>query len=383
MRRSRSTCRRGCSRGVFRDGAGSRTRSRSYAHERAARGAARDRSREHGAGQRARHPGHAGRRAGGRRARRHPRSSTPRAERILGPLVGPPRRAARRVRAGARPPLRGWREDEQRSRDMPTRAAVDRHDGARASCRSGAAQRGCAVIFLEDLTRIQAEARQMKLAALGRLTANIAHEVRNPLGAISHAAELLQEEPAANDTRERLITHHPDNAQRLDRMVNDVLRLQPQRPRAPRELQAGRLPKTFVEQFCQIEKIDPRDLRDRAATPTATCSFDRSHLNQVMWNLCRNAARHCRRQEGEHTCPSCGFERAGRIGKIGRDRRRAGRAAGRCAASSSSRSSRPRRAAPASVSTSRAKCAKRTARARLRRDARGRAFHGDFAGSRG
>ena len=52
------------------------------------------------------------------------------------------------------------------------------------------------VIFLEDLSRIQAEAQQMKLAALGRLTANIAHEIRNPLSAINHAAELLLEEPA-------------------------------------------------------------------------------------------------------------------------------------------------------------------------------------------
>ena len=61
-----------------------------------------------------------------------------------------------------------------------------------------------AVIFLEDQSRVQAQARQLKLAAIGRLTANIAHEVRNPLGAISHAAELMQEEPAVNDTTRRL-----------------------------------------------------------------------------------------------------------------------------------------------------------------------------------
>ena len=52
------------------------------------------------------------------------------------------------------------------------------------------------VIFLEDLSRIQPQAQQMKLASLGRLTANIAHEIRNPLSAINHATELLLEEPA-------------------------------------------------------------------------------------------------------------------------------------------------------------------------------------------
>ena len=50
------------------------------------------------------------------------------------------------------------------------------------------------VIFLEDLTRIQQQAQQLKLASLGRLTANIAHEIRNPLSAINHATELLLEE---------------------------------------------------------------------------------------------------------------------------------------------------------------------------------------------
>ena len=57
-----------------------------------------------------------------------------------------------------------------------------------------------AVIFLEDISARAIQARQLKLAALGRLTANIAHEMRNPLSAISHATELLQEEPALNDT---------------------------------------------------------------------------------------------------------------------------------------------------------------------------------------
>jgi two-component system sensor histidine kinase PilS (NtrC family) len=151
-----------------------------------------------------------------------------------------------------------------------------------------------AVIFIEDQTRVQAQARQLKLAALGRLTANIAHEVRNPLGAISHAAQLLQEEPGVNETAARLITIINENSRRLDRMVNDVLRLN-RGERAHRErFKVADFLSTFVEEFTQIEKIGRSVFRiDAAGNPDVL--FDRSHLNQVMWNLCRNALRHCRR----------------------------------------------------------------------------------------
>jgi two-component system sensor histidine kinase PilS (NtrC family) len=152
-----------------------------------------------------------------------------------------------------------------------------------------------AVIFLEDQTRIQAEARQLKLAALGRLTANIAHEVRNPLGAISHAAQLLQEEPGVSTTSARLITIINENSNRLDRMVNDVLRLN-RGDRAHRErFGLADFLGGFVEQFSQIEKIDPATFRIEGAGSDLKVLFDRSHLNQVMWNLCRNALRHSRR----------------------------------------------------------------------------------------
>ncbi|MGH8635779.1 MAG: ATP-binding protein [Burkholderiales bacterium] len=153
------------------------------------------------------------------------------------------------------------------------------------------------MLFLEDLTRVQAQARQMKLASLGRLTANIAHEIRNPLSAISHATELLQEETGLNDTASRLLSIIHDNTQRLDRMVQDVLKLN-RRDRAHTEhFSIADFLRTFAQQFCSIERIDVEVLRLEISPQSAigpAVSFDRSHLNQVMWNLCRNALRYCR-----------------------------------------------------------------------------------------
>jgi two-component system sensor histidine kinase PilS (NtrC family) len=220
------------------------------------------------------------------------RQSNARAERLLGPL---PRGRGEVTLAEYSPTLAAQFEE------WGKRMGVD--SGPRTPFRSnvsarfvpiGGTRRVGAVIFLEDQSRIQAEARQLKLAALGRLTANIAHEVRNPLGAISHAAQLLQEEPGVSDTSARLITIINENSRRLDRMVNDVLRLN-RGERAHRErFRLAEFLAGFVEQFAQIEKIDAGIFRvEQAAGPEVL--FDRSHLNQVMWNLCRNALRHCRR----------------------------------------------------------------------------------------
>jgi two-component system sensor histidine kinase PilS (NtrC family) len=178
----------------------------------------------------------------------------------------------------------------------------------------GRTRRVGAVIFLEDLSRAQAQAQQMKLAALGRLTANIAHEIRNPLGALSHAAELLQEEPAINDTTGRLLAIIHDNTRRLDRMVEDVLRLN-RGDRAEREnFPLVEFLRAFIEQFCGVEKIRPEIFAiEINATPRVL--FDRGHLNQVLWNLCRNALRHCR-QVDESIRIRVGVEGGGSIVKL-------------------------------------------------------------------
>jgi two-component system sensor histidine kinase PilS (NtrC family) len=214
-------------------------------------------------------------------------------------MLGPVRSQSRQLPLAEYSPqlaqrLDEWRANPLRSSDpMATFVVTDKV--AARFVPAGRSRNVGAVVFLEDLTRMQSQARQLKLAALGRLTANIAHEIRNPLSAISHATELLQEEPATSETSARLLSIIHDNTQRLDRMVHDVLKLN-RGDRAHREVfKVGTYLNTFVEQFCQIEKI-PHSLiaLDLAGDPAI--SFDHSHLNQVMWNLCRNALRHCKRE---------------------------------------------------------------------------------------
>lgn len=155
-----------------------------------------------------------------------------------------------------------------------------------------------AVIFVSDLSQIQAQAQQLKLAALGRLTANIAHEIRNPLSAISHAAQLLLEDAAANPTHKRLLEIVGNNVQRLDGIVRDVLQLNRRDRARPEPVFPEEFLRDFRSQFLQTEGI-PEDalvlLRDVGIPPLR---FDRQHLQQVLWNLCRNAWRHCSKRAG-------------------------------------------------------------------------------------
>lgn len=130
----------------------------------------------------------------------------------------------------------------------------------------------------------------MKLAALGRLTASIAHEIRNPLSAISHAGELLREE-LRGQLYDRLLRIVLDNSQRLERIVSDVLELG-RRDRSYRELINLReaLPAS-VEEYLVKEQL-PGEVVCLELSGMATLFFDRSHFHQVLWNLLGNALRH-------------------------------------------------------------------------------------------
>jgi len=191
--------------------------------------------------------------------------------------------------------LAEWREG--RGRTTATLTLGDSSTLVRARfVEAGVAGDRFTVIYLEDISKLEDQARQVKLAALGRLTANIAHEIRNPLAAITHAVELLREENR-QPGRERLTRIIHDNAGRLDRMVKDVLELN-RRDRVQAEaIRVGAFLAAFVDEFVQNEQLD-RNAFALERNGDGVVEFDRVHLQQILWNLARNAWRHSRKSAG-------------------------------------------------------------------------------------
>jgi two-component system sensor histidine kinase PilS (NtrC family) len=168
--------------------------------------------------------------------------------------------------------------------DLPARPAA-----VRVRCVPAGGQGGH-LVFIEDLARLREQARQIKLAALGRLTASMAHEIRNPLSAITQAAELLREERRA-DTQARLTRIICDNSQRLDRLVSDVLELGRRDRAEPELLDVASYVQSFIEELAMRDTSVRSRVRIDVPVP-GVIWFDRGHLHQILWNLVVNALRY-------------------------------------------------------------------------------------------
>lgn len=146
------------------------------------------------------------------------------------------------------------------------------------------------LIFIEDLRALDERAQQLKLASMGRLTASIAHEIRNPLAAISHASQLLAEDVQDAGLR-RLAAIVRENTARLNRLVEDILRV------ARREAPLGDVIDlgSFVGDWLQEFVRDRPQAQRRVVLEAAggiEVKFERSHLRQVLYNLVDNALRY-------------------------------------------------------------------------------------------
>jgi two-component system sensor histidine kinase PilS (NtrC family) len=185
----------------------------------------------------------------------------------------------------------------------------------------GNSQPAAVLVFLEDMSLIAEKAQQLKLAALGRLSASIAHEIRNPVGAMSHAGQLLSESPQLAPEDLRLAEIITKNAERVSDIIDNVLQLSRRESTQMETFELAGWIDSFRDEFCETMQWRPdqlvsinvetsaasptgsypvlalREAHDRAAADRAIpdgpeVTADPTQLRQVVWNLCDNAIKY-------------------------------------------------------------------------------------------
>jgi two-component system sensor histidine kinase PilS (NtrC family) len=154
-----------------------------------------------------------------------------------------------------------------------------------------------ALVFVEDYTPVTQYAQSLKLNSLGRLTASIAHEIRNPLGAISHAAQLLQESPDLTAPDQRMADIIQNHCERVNQIVESVMQISRREPPKPEYMLLTPWLTEFASGYLSA--------LNRAAEVTIDCDykellieFDPENLQRVFANLLDNALRHSKLETG-------------------------------------------------------------------------------------
>tara|TARA_R110002096_G_scaffold268375_5_gene462222 strand:- start:121 stop:1749 length:1629 start_codon:yes stop_codon:yes gene_type:complete len=148
------------------------------------------------------------------------------------------------------------------------------------------------VIYLTDTSDLNRHIQESKLASLGRLTASIAHEIRNPLGAISHAAQLLDESERLSSDDRRLANIIHDQTQRLNKIIESVLRLSRKDSASVEQILLKPWIEKFVVEFNEFNQHRSARFNLIFTPENIDVYTDSSHLHQVLWNLCTNAVKY-------------------------------------------------------------------------------------------
>jgi two-component system sensor histidine kinase PilS (NtrC family) len=153
------------------------------------------------------------------------------------------------------------------------------------------------IVFMQNVSDIENRAQQLKLASMGRLTASIAHEVRNPLSSISYAASLLAEDVRQEPQAARLLKIVDDNVARLNQLIEDILKLS-------RKAQLHTPPfllmpevAAIVQDFVEIRNLPAQQIWLDDSVDFMVV-FDPAHLREVIVNLLTNATRYASGQTG-------------------------------------------------------------------------------------
>jgi two-component system, NtrC family, sensor histidine kinase PilS len=188
--------------------------------------------------------------------------------------------------------LEEWRRGPQAGGESPVVPRPGAEEVVPRFSRLGWSEGAPVLALLDNARALREQALQMNLAALGRLSAGIAHEIRNPLSAISHAGQLLAESPGLGAEDQKLLSMIQRHSERIDKIVKDVLALSRREGGAPGPIRLRPWLEQAVAQYREGYPGQPRVIRYEQVDADFTMSFDGSHLQQVLFNLWDNSFQH-------------------------------------------------------------------------------------------
>ncbi len=185
--------------------------------------------------------------------------------------------------------LRHWRRNPE-VKGSPFRAAATGPDLLPTFTSLGG-EGQLTLVFLEDTSKTTQQATQMKLASLGRLTASIAHEIRNPLGALSHAAQLLRESPDLTPPDAKLVDIIDRHTARMNNIIENILQMSQRRPSQPERIALLSFLQSFLDDF-KVGRNPAPEIKLDVNPRDVAAMFDIGQLIQVLTNLCDNGIRY-------------------------------------------------------------------------------------------
>lgn len=172
------------------------------------------------------------------------------------------------------------------------------------------------MVIIEDGSLYNQRLQQSKLASLGRLTASIAHEIRNPLSAINHAGQLLSESPdlLAQDVR---LTHIiKANVSRVNHIIEDILQLSRRKDSRREKIELNSWLGSYLQNFTLEQALSASSFQLMTTAEPVFVFIDPNHLKQIMDNLCQNALKYGQPETGPITVQTVTLKQASCIDVI-------------------------------------------------------------------